>query len=54
MDPTKGLRIPRESDFEGQWDLITELPQDRVQRDSWGAQTKPAAHQDPGKGAVTP
>ena len=54
MDPTKGLRIPRESDFEGQWDLITELPQDWVQRDSWGAQTKPGAHQDPGKGAVTP
>ena len=53
MDPTKGLRIPRESDFEGQWDLITELPQDWVKRDSWGAQAKPGAHQDPGKGAVT-
>ena len=25
----KGTEIPRESDFEGQWDLITELPQDR-------------------------
>jgi len=25
---TKGLRTPREFDFEGQWDLITELPQD--------------------------
>ena len=24
----KGLRTPREFDFEGQWDLITELPQD--------------------------
>ena len=24
----KGLGIPRESDFEGQWDLITGLPQD--------------------------
>ena len=24
----KGLRSPREFDFEGQWDLITELPQD--------------------------
>ena len=22
------MRIPRESDFEGQWDLITEFPQD--------------------------
>ena len=32
-DPTKGLRMSRESDFEGQWDLITELPQD------WGKQT---------------
>ena len=27
-DPAKGLRIPRESDFEGERDLITELPQD--------------------------
>ena len=25
---TKGLRTPREFDFEGQWDLITELSQD--------------------------
>ena len=24
-----GLGIPRESDIEGQWDLITGLPQDR-------------------------
>ena len=31
-DATKGLGIPRESDFEGQWDLITELPQ------TWGKQ----------------
>ena len=27
-DPEKGLSIPRESDFEGQEDLITELTQD--------------------------
>ena len=27
-DPEKGLSIPRESDFEGQQDLITELSQD--------------------------
>ena len=27
-DLAKGLRTPREFDFEGQWDLITELPQD--------------------------
>ena len=26
--PAKGLRTPRELYFEGQWDLITELPQD--------------------------
>ena len=25
--PSKGLGIPRKLDFEGQWDLITELPQ---------------------------
>ena len=24
-DPAKGLRTPREFDFGGQWDLITEL-----------------------------
>ena len=27
-DLTNGLGIPRESDLEGQWDLITRLPQD--------------------------
>ena len=27
-DLAKGLRIPREFDFGGTWDLITELPQD--------------------------
>ena len=27
-DWAKGLRIPREFEFGGQWDLITELPQD--------------------------
>ena len=31
-DLTKGLGIPRESDFEGQWDLIIRLSQD------WGKQ----------------
>ena len=31
-DPAKGLGIPRELDFEGQQDLITELSQD------WGKQ----------------
>ena len=29
-DPAKGLKIPRESDFGDQWDLITELLQDWV------------------------
>ena len=27
-DPAKGLRTPREFDVAGQWDLITEFPQD--------------------------
>ena len=27
-DPAKGLRTPKEFDFEGQWDLITELSHD--------------------------
>ena len=27
-DPAKGLRLPKESDFESQWDLIARLPQD--------------------------
>ena len=48
--------IPRESDFEGQWDLITKLPQD------WGKQrllegtnkTKSCVHQDPGEGNSDP
>ena len=31
-DLAKGLRTPREFDFEGQWDLNTELPQDWVNR----------------------
>ena len=36
---------PREFDFEGQWDLITGLPQDWRNR-LWRAQTKPCAYQD--------
>ena len=28
MDQAKGLSTPKEFDFGGQWDLITELPQD--------------------------
>ena len=41
-----GLRISRELDIGGQWDLITKLPQ------NWG--TKPCVHQKPGEGAVPP
>ena len=50
-DPEKWLGIPRESDFEGQWDLITGLPQDWENKrlHSWRAQTKSCAHQDRGK-----
>ena len=48
-DPAKGLGIPRESDYEGQQDLITEFSQDWGNRDSWRAQTKPCAHRDPGE-----
>ena len=49
----KGLRLPREFDFGGQWDLITEFPQDR-QTDFQSAQTKPCAHQDPGERSSDP
>ena len=41
-DPAQGLGIPRDSDFEGQHDLITGLPQDwdKQKLHSWRAQTK--------------
>ena len=44
----KETEIPREFDFGGQCDLVTELPQ------GWGNRllegtTKPPAHQDPGE-----
>ena len=47
-DLVMGLGIPRESDFEAQWDLITGLPQawGKQRLHSWRAQTKPCAHQD--------
>ena len=51
---SKGTENPQESDFEGQQDLIRELPQDCGNRDSWWAQTKPCAHLDLGERAVTP
>ena len=46
---TTGLGIPRESDLEGQKDLIIELPQDwgKQRLQSWRAQTKPCVYQDP-------
>ena len=49
-----GGGIPRESDFEGQWDLIAGLRQDGGNRvHSWRAHTKQCVHRDPGEGAVT-
>ena len=53
-DPAKGLSIPRQSDFDGQWDLITELPKQWGNRDSWRAQTNLVHTRTQGKGAVTP
>ena len=55
-DPATGGGITRESDFEGQWDLIVGLQQDwRKERfHSWRAHTQQCVHQDPGEGAVTP
>ena len=54
--PATGGGIPRESDFEGQWDLIAGLRQDwgKQRLHSWRAHTKYCAHRDPGEGAVTP
>ena len=42
----KGLRKPREFDFEGQGDLTAEL-HGTGETDCWRAQTKPWTHQDP-------
>ena len=39
----KGLRTPREFDFEGQWDLTAELPQDWENRLFEGTK-KPSVH----------
>ena len=49
--PSLGVR---ESDFEGQRDSITELPQDCANRDSWRARTKPVCSRTQEKGPVTP
>ena len=55
-DPAKGLEIPLESDCEGQWDLITGLPQDcGKQRHPLGGHKQALEHtRTQGKGAVTP
>ena len=54
-DPTKGLGIPRESDLEGQWNLITRLPQDwgKWRLQSGRSQTKSCVHKTQRKTAVT-
>ena len=44
--------MPRESDLEDQWELITGLPEDWGKQglQSWRAQTQYSRHQDPGEG----
>ena len=49
----KGLRTPREFNFEGQWDLITELPQDWGNRHTEGTK-KTCVHQDTRKRSSDP
>ena len=55
-DLTNGWGIPRESDLEGQQDLIIGLPQDWEKQRSycWRAQTKSCVHQDPGERSSDP
>ena len=53
-DPAKGLGIPRESDFEGQRNLITELPQDRGKQRLLEGTNKACAPRTQRKGAVAP
>ena len=49
------MRIPREFDFGGQWDLITELTQDTGNRLLEGTHTKKlVCTRTQEKGAVTP
>ena len=47
----KGMGIPRECNFEGHWDLITEFPQDWENRDSWRA---PLCTPGPRKRSIDP
>ena len=49
----KDVRTPREFDFGGQWDLITELTW-VGKTDSWRAQTKRYVHQVPGERSSDP
>ena len=52
-DPAKGQRTPKESDFERQWDLITEPPQDGG--NILGGHKQNAVHtRTQEKGAVSP
>ena len=53
-DLVKGLSIARDFDFDGQQDLITELPVYWGSTDSWRTQTKPCVHQDPGERSSDP
>ena len=52
-DLVKGLRTPKDFDLGGQWDLITELPQDWGNRFLEGT-NKTCSHHDPEEGAVSP
>ncbi|XP_010832380.1 PREDICTED: matrilysin isoform X1 [Bison bison bison] len=53
-NPAKELGIPRESDFEGQRNLITELPQDRGKQRLLEGTNKACAPRTQRKGAVAP
>ena len=52
-DPAKELRTPREFDFEGQWDLITDFHRTEG-ADFWRVQTKPCVYQDLGESSSDP
>ena len=47
------MRTPREFDFGGQWDLITDHIED-WETNSWRAQTKPCVYQDQGERSSDP
>ena len=53
-NPAKGLGIPKESDFEGQQDLITGLPQDWVKQRLLEGTNKILWAPGPGDETVTP